>query len=209
MREDDRRVTSLRITLAVGCLAGVVGGCGSGDAGTAATGARVESATCQSFGVRGRTVSQSCVFVLSDGQRFRCHDAFEGQTPTARKLAHTRGCASLQPLKLSATERAMIAALDTARSCLKAKGWRVIGAPVLPPNTPGANMPDGELVITSAHPTFIAFYTNTAKARRSKAALTGNARRIRGQVEPRGAATIIWTGAPSEELRSSVEACLP
>lgn len=202
-------MTSLRIKLAVGCLAAAVGGCGSGDAGTTAAGARVESGTCQSSSARGRTVSQSCEFVLDDGQRFRCRNPFEGQTPTARKLEHTGGCVRLQSLKLSATERAMITALDTARSCLKAKGWRVIGAPALPPNPPGANMADGELVITSAHPTFIAFYSNTAKARRSKAALTRNARRLRGEVEAHGAATIFWTDAPSKELRSSVKACLP
>lgn len=107
---------SLRIKLAVGCLAAVVGGCGSGGARTAAAGARVESGTCQSSGADGRTVSQSCDFVLSDGQRFRCRNAFEGQTPTARTLERTRGCVRLPSLKLSGTERAMITALDTARS---------------------------------------------------------------------------------------------
>jgi hypothetical protein len=101
----------------------------------------------------------------------------------------------------------MITALDRARTCLTAKGLHAIGAAVLPPN-PGANMADGELVISSTHPTFIAFYIDTAKARRAEAAVMRNARRINGQVERRGATTIIWTRIPSSKLRASVEACL-
>jgi hypothetical protein len=130
-------------------MAAAVAGCGSAGARTTAAGARVQSGTCQSAVADGRTVSQSCDFVLSDGQRFRCRDAFEGQTPTARTLERTSGCVRLASLKLSATERAMITALDTARSCLTAKRLRVVGVPVLPPNPPSANMAAGELVISS------------------------------------------------------------
>jgi hypothetical protein len=137
----------LRVMVVVGALAVVVGGCGSDSARAAAADAQVGSGSCQVSGVGGHTTSQSCSFVLSDGQQFRCRQAFEGQTPTARVLEYTQGCVRLPSLKLSPAERRMIAALDKARSCLTANWLRAIGAPVLPPNPPGSSGADGEVVV--------------------------------------------------------------
>jgi hypothetical protein len=88
--EDDERMRYLRVPLVLMALAVVVGGCGSGSTRMAVADAQVESGSCQSSGAGGRVVSQSCSFVLSDGQQFRCQKAFRGQTPTARVLEHTK-----------------------------------------------------------------------------------------------------------------------
>jgi hypothetical protein len=209
-KRDDEWMGSVRVVLAVGVLAAVIGGCGSGRATTTAADAQVETGSCQSSGVDGRTTSQSCSFVLSDGQQFRCHKAFEGSTPTARMLEHTKGCVRLPSLKLSPAVRRMTAALDKARSCLTAKGLRALGAPVLPPNPPGSSIPDGELIVgrSAAHAAFIAYYTDAARARQFEGAVARNAQRVHGRVQRRGAVTIIWTHPPTSKLQSTVEACV-
>ncbi len=198
----------LRVVVVVGAMAVVVGGCGSGGARTAAADAQVGSGSCQVSGAGGHTTSQSCSFVLSDGQQFRCRQAFEGQTPTARVLEHTKGCVRLPSLKLSPVERRMIAALDKARSCLTAKGIRALGAPVLPPNPPGSSSADGEIVVgrSAADVVFMAFYTNTARAQQLEASLMRNAHRLKGQVERHGAVTVLWVHPPSG-VRAAVRAC--
>jgi len=206
--EDDELMGYLRVVVVVGAMAVVVGGCGSGSVRTAAADAQVESGSCQVSGVGGHTTSQSCSFVLSDGQQFRCRQAFEGQTPTARVLEHTKGCVRLPSLKLSPAERRMIAALDKARGCLTAKGIRALGAPVLPPNPPGSDSADGEIVVgrSAADVVFIAFYTNTARAQQLEASLMRNAHRFKGQVERHGAVTVLWVHPPSG-VRAAVRAC--
>jgi hypothetical protein len=120
--------------------------------------------------------------VLSDGQQFRCRQAFEGQTLTARVLVHTKGCVRLRSLVLSPAVRRMIAALDKARTCLTAKGLRALGGPVLPAVSRDSSSADGELVVGSsaAHAVFIAFYTDAARAQRLQASLMRNGRRQLG-----------------------------
>ncbi len=81
----------LRMVLAVGVLVAPIGGCGSGSKRPAAADAQVETGGCQSSGAGGHTTSQSCTFILTDGQQVRCYQAFAGQTPTARLLEHTKG----------------------------------------------------------------------------------------------------------------------
>jgi hypothetical protein len=198
----------LRVPLVLGALAVVIVGCGSGSARTAAADAQVETGSCQSSGAGGHVVSQSCSFVLNDGQQFRCRQAFEGQTPTARVLEHTKGCVRLRSLALSPAVRRMIAALDNVRSCLTAKGIRVLGAPVLPPNPPGSSSADGEVVVgrSAAHVVFIAFYTDAARAQRLQASLMRNARQLKGQVERHGAVTVLSIRPPSG-IRAAVQAC--
>ncbi len=189
-------------------LAVVVGGCGSGSTRAAVADAQVESGSCQSSGAGGRVVSQSCSFVLSDGQRFRCQKAFRGQTPTARVLGHAKGCVRLRSLVLSPAVRRMITALDRARSCLTTKGLRALGGPVLPPNPSGSSSADGELVVgrSATHVVFIAFYTDAARAQRLQAGLRQNARRLKAQVERHGAVTVLSIRPPSGS-RAAVQAC--
>ena len=158
--DDDERMGYLRVPLVLGALAVVIGGCGSGSARTAAADAQVETGSCQSSGAGGHVVSQSCSFVLNDGQQFRCRQAFEGQTPTARVLEHTKGCVRLRSLVLSPAVRRMIAALDKVRSCLTAKAYACSGLRCCRPIHPAqvaqmARLSLGEAPLTSCSSLFI------------------------------------------------------
>src|SRR5881275_670674 len=58
------------------------------------------------------------------------------------------------------------------RSCLVSKGLRAVGGPAFPSRPPDPTQADGELVISSStRPTFIAFYTDAARAERIEPAL--------------------------------------
>lgn len=183
-----------------GLLVIATAGCGSQAARTTAA-AEVVSGSCTSSGIDGRTTSESCEFVLSDGRRFRCRHELNGQ-PTGRAVK-AAGCVRLRPLVLSAAQRSLISKIDRARNCLRGKGLRASGGPVLPVNSQTA---DGEIVVSSTHPTFIGFYSDVAKARRVE---SSSARFVRSHslVEDRGTVRIIWTRAPTSGLRRTVEGC--
>jgi hypothetical protein len=210
-------VRRLLVVLVLGAAV-YASGCGGSQHAPTATPATVVNATCASFGGAGKTVSQSCAFVLSDGERFRCGRAFRGAAATAEQLEHS-GCRRLASLKLSDPERALIARLDGARSCLTAKGLHAVGGPVLPtgppggtvqlPTPPGSTQPGGEVVITSAQPTFIAFYNDATQAARIEPGLARSDASAHVLVERRGAETIVWSHAPTAQLRNTVRACLP
>jgi len=111
-------------------------------------------------------------------------------------------------LVIPAAVRAVTAAIATARRCLTAAGLHAVGGPVIPPNPPGSTSPDGEVLVSAGPiPVFVAFYTDTGKARRLEGEVTRNAARIGGQVERRGAVTVLWTRPPGTKLRQTVEAC--
>ncbi|MDQ6778299.1 MAG: hypothetical protein M3071_19240 [Actinomycetota bacterium] len=152
--------------------------------------------------------SQSCSFVLSDGEQFHCHKTFAGSAPTARVLERTKGCVRLASLVLSPAVRRMIAALDKTRRCLTTKGVRALGGPALPPNPARSSRPDGELVLgkSAAHSLFIAYYTSAARAQRLQAGLKANARRIHSHVERHGTVTLVWVHPPNG-IRAAVQAC--
>ena len=148
-----------------------------------------------------------CVFVIADGRRFRCHGSTLAQRQqSASSLARAAGCVALRPLVISRASRAVFAALVRVRGCLVDRGYEVIGGPVLPPQ--GPTSPDGELTLgaPAAVPT-IAFYDDPAKAARLEPAVIRRARRFSGQVERRGAVTILWLRAPPSVLRARVQAC--
>jgi hypothetical protein len=76
-------------------------------------------------------------------------------------------------------------------------------------NQSSSKQPGGELVLSSAQPTFVAFYTDVAQAARIEPTLARADSSSHVQVERRGAETIVWSSAPTSELRSTVRACLP
>lgn len=115
-----RSVPRLRVVLALGVVS-CAGGCGGSAHAPTSTAATVVDATCQSSAGAGTAVSQSCTFVLGDGERFSCGQPFKGPSPTAAQLERS-GCRRLASLKLSGSELALIARLNGARSCLTAKG---------------------------------------------------------------------------------------
>jgi hypothetical protein len=109
---------------------------------------------------------------------------------------------------ISVALRTAFTALGKTRACLIKRGLRVVGGPVLPsgPFDPGS--PDGELIVGSgADGAFIAFYGDAQRAQRLEPAAIGRAKRFGGQVERRGAVTVVWVRAPASGLRSSVDAC--
>jgi hypothetical protein len=187
---------------AAGVLAATASGCGSRDTRTGPA-AQVVSGSCQTAAAGGRTVSQSCQFVLSDGRQFRCRREPKGP-PKATDL-HAAGCVKLPSLSLSAAQRSTFTVVYAASKCLTERGLRVVGGPTLPADS---QTPDGELVVRSIHPAFIAFYTDVAKADRLNSRVVRNARAFHGQVEKRDAVTIVWAVPPAGGLRRTVEGCV-
>jgi hypothetical protein len=111
-------------------------------------------------------------------------------------------------LVIPAAVRAVTAAITKARGCLTAAGLHAVGGPVIPPNPAGSTSADGEVVVSgSPVAVFVAFYTDAGKAQRLESEVTRNATRIGGQVERRGAVTVLWTRPPSAKFRHTVEAC--
>ena len=206
---------------AAGLLAVTAGGCGSAASSTSPTvghgvlAAQVMSASCSSAatvavssgvttteGRRGAGVS-SCVFVLTDGRRFKCSGpAFARSTSTPAKLEHAKACVIITPLMLPATVRALVKRIAAARTCLASNGLRVTGGPVFPPQ--GANSADGELISEGA---LIAFYTDQRKAKRLEPQVKQNAKRFNGQVVPNDAVTVLWIRPPARGLRNTVSRC--
>jgi hypothetical protein len=177
---------------------------GSHPAATRDTRPTLESTMCASFAVAGKPPVKSCTLVLGDGESFSCRQPFNGPPPTAAQLERA-GCRRVASLKLSGAERAMIGRLHRTRSCLAGKRLRVLGGAVLPPDP---SQPGGEVVVSLAHPTFIAFYTDAGAARRLAPAVVRDAARTHASVERRGATTIVWTIAPASALRDDVHGCL-
>lgn len=174
---------------------------------------QVSSAICSSATVTvspgGRTSSSepaSCVFVLSDGRRFRCPPSFGRSTPSVSALEHSKACVRLPPLRLSAAVRAVVAVIDAAHRCLVARHLRVTGGPVLPPQ--GPDSPSGELIVGGDHGgALIAFYTDPGRAKQLEPEVIQNARRLGGHVERHGAVTVLWLRQPTGQLRGSLHAC--
>lgn len=199
-----RRLSAL---LSLGtCL--LVAACGgSHRSATTAADAQVNSATCEESGLRGKPRVGSCTFVLNDGRRLGCNRTFNGPTPGVPELLRD-GCRWIAPLKVSRSMRAVIARIDSGRSCLTSRGLRAVGGPVFPSSLPDPRQADGELVIRSSHPTFIAFYTDAARAERTEPALRRDDAGKHISLERRGAVTIAWSHAPAADLRHAVWACV-
>jgi hypothetical protein len=192
-----------RLPAAVGLFLLVgLSACGS-SAPLASPSAQLASGFCMANGASGRPTKQSCVYVLSDGERFRC-PAQLGGPPLSEALRRAR-CVKLRSLELSSAQRSVIGSIAAARRCLGAARLVAHGSAVLPGS---ASSPDGEIVISSAHPTFVAFYTSAAKASRLEPAVRLNLKHSRGMVERRGAVTIVWSAAPASRLRRVVETCV-
>jgi hypothetical protein len=152
------------------------------------------------------TTSQSCVYVLSDGQRFRCPGALSRTLRTLSSLEHTKACVQLSKLVVPAATQAVSAAIERARTCLKVQHLSVTGGPVVPAQ--GPNKPNGELIVGNGYPeAFVAFYENSAVAQRKEPTILRRAKRLGGEVERHGAVTVIWVRPPQPQLRQSLQAC--
>jgi hypothetical protein len=200
--------TIVVVVLAAGCgsaakpaqqrAAGAVGALGDQVASTGCSGG---SSSASSHAV------SYCVFVIADGRRFRCQGSAVAQSQqTASSLARAVGCVALRRLAISPASRAVFVALARVRACLIGRGYQVIGGPVLPPQ--GPNAPDGELTVgTRPAVPVIAFYDDPLQAARLEPAVIRRAKPLGGQVERRGAVTVVWLQAPKSALRARVQAC--
>jgi hypothetical protein len=197
------RVRHRLVLLALGALL-VAAGCGRSRPASAA---QVNSGSCGESGGAARPAPQSCTFVLDDGRRLGCSRLIEGPTPSVAQLLRD-GCHWLAPLKLARPMRALIARIDSDRRCLTSRGLRAVGGPAFPSRPPGPVQPDGELVIGSDHPAFIAFYTDAARAARIEPALRRADAGKHLFLERRGAVTVVWSQAPAGDLRDVVWGCV-
>jgi len=206
------------LALAIGVLAVGAGGCGSSitatsratRAGTVGGSAvQVTSASCSDGSASTGGAAGSCTFVLSDGRRFSCPPALARRAQlSVNTLEHTRGCRRLSTLAIPPAARRVFAAIEKTRTCLIARGLRVTGGPVFPPNPTGPLGPAGELVIADrGAPTFIAFYRNPREARLLEPEVAQNAKRLGARLARHGAVTVIWTHPSTAQLRDSVKAC--
>lgn len=183
-------------------------GCGGSHPASTTADSQVNSASCAASGGAGKQTRNSCTFVLNDGRRLGCNPTFNGPTPSVPQLLRD-GCRWIAPLKLSRSMRAVIARIDSGRSCLTSKGLHAAGGPAFPSRPPDPVQPDGELVISSSSdPTFIAFYTDAARAKRIEPALRRDDSGKHVLLERRGAVTIVWTQAPAAALRHTIWGCV-
>ncbi len=189
-------------------------GCGSSAAAPGpppATGLALTSARCSRAASRpgAPAAGGRCVYVLTDGRRLRCPEAAFGLSPPAvGALVRASACVPLEELAISPAQRRAFALLATARACLTGRGLGVTGGPVLPRNPRTPDAPDGELIVGArGGAAFVGFYRDPGMARRREAALVANAQRLGGQVERRGAVTVVWIHPPPVDLRADVRAC--
>lgn len=200
----------------VGLIAVVVGGCGTGINRPNTAGqigitnyAQAAEASCATGEANGKPLKASCVFVLADGRRFSCPPRFARAAQTASSLEHSATCRTVAPLYLNAAVRRLTATIESTPACLTSRSVRAIGNAVLPPLA-HQNSADGELIVGHLPDgALIAFYRDTDKAVRLEPGVLNNARRLRAQVERRGAITIFWWRPPVAALRNAVQACLP
>ncbi len=182
-------------------------GCGGSKPAATTTAGQVNSMSCQTSGGAGKPNTQSCTAMLNDGRRLGCNRSIVGAPPSVSQLVRD-GCRWLTPLKLSRSVRALIARIDTARACLESKRLRASGGVVLPPTPPDATQPDGELVVTSESPSFIAFYVDAARASRTLPALQRLDAGKHVTLERRGAVTIAWTNTAASGPRGVIWTCV-
>jgi hypothetical protein len=146
--------------------------------------------------------------MLADGRRFRCPVAVARSTLTADTLEHAKGCVPMRSLVIPPELRAVVAAISRARQCFARQGVPVTGGPVLPANPANSTSADGELIAGSAAGgAFIGFYTSAARAQRLEPEVARNASRFAGEVQRRGAVTVVWVHAPSSTQRKTIDGC--
>ena len=110
------------------------------------------------------------------------------------------------PQPSPAVEHALLTAIKTARSCMTRMGLRVGGGPIYPQQSPTS--PDGELTVGRASGgAYIAFYTDVSRAEQFEPGVRRSATRLQGQVERRGAVTVLLIHHPASKLRDAVLDC--
>lgn len=169
---------------------------------------QIRSSTCSA---RGGSASSdpvaSCTFALSDGTRFACPQAFALSHPTASDIVRAKSCAALR--RSPDTVPSVALAIARARNCLTTRGLSARGGPAPSAAAGAARRPEGELIVGNATTRAIAaFYSDALTAKRAERTVVRNARRFGGQVERRGAVTIVWIRSPSSDRRAALRRCV-
>jgi hypothetical protein len=181
-------------------------------AGPPAARAVADQLTSQSCSASTSTASSHeiryCEFVLPGGRRFNCNMAsFEASAPTVSEVEGSKSCVSLRRVSAPTASAHVVEAIARARACLTSHGLLVKGGAV-PPAGHGPGGPEGELIVgNGTGGAFIAFYPDPHSAERLEPEVIRNARGFGGQVERRGAVTVLWIRPPASGLRAGVQAC--
>jgi hypothetical protein len=175
--------------------------------GCGGSGGNADSAGAPRSAVSAGSAGATRVFVLSDGARVRCPQAFGHVVSGTETLELTAACRRLRPLAIPLSWRVVFSALARARSCLANEGLKVAGGPNLGLPSDSSQTPIGELSIANGDaPTLIGFYVNSRVARRSERTALGKVKRF-GQVARRDEAIILWTRRPTSAQRDIAESC--
>jgi hypothetical protein len=145
-----------------------------------------------------------CEYVLPDGRRFNCNTASLPSMPTAEQIVTSKACVALPRVVAPMASPGVVEAIGKARACLRRSRLAVAGGPV-PPEGHGPGGPEGELITGGA---LIGFYIDARTAKRAEPGVVHNARAFHGDVERRGAVTILWVAHIREQVRSRVERCV-
>jgi hypothetical protein len=171
---------------------------------------QVSSTNCQTIGVRNgkRVDTADCVYVLSDGSRFRCPMASSRSVQSVYSLEHAKACIRLTPIAIPPSWKPVFAAIEKARSCLARRGLRVTGGPSLGAPRHSPETPIGELVVINGNaPVLIGFYENSRVARQFEPTAIKNVKRVGGQLARHGAEIVIWSRPPKVPLRDATALC--
>lgn len=169
---------------------------------------QVDSVGCvETSSAPGHVAHGYCIYLLTDGRRFKCPVSFANHPQTPGSLVRSGACHRLRPLPIPAGWKRVFARLDAVQSCLERHGVTANGGPYLEGPRP-RKTPIGELILSEARPTaFVGFYTNTRVARRAEPGVIKAVARTGGEVERRGSVTVAWLKPPSPQLRATTQAC--
>lgn len=197
-----------RGALAIAVAALVAAGPALAAAGVFESGLQVTSSTCSaSGGSADAGPTAACTFALSDGRRFACPESMALTHPSAGDVVRARSCSRLPPATGTPAGNAAVARV---RHCLAVRRLRSRGGPAPSSGAREGSGPDGELVVGDAGTGAIAaFYPSARVARQLERGVRQRARRFGGQVERRGAVTVVWTRSPASAVRAAVRHCLP
>ena len=199
------RLSRRRTVLVAVATAVVLTGSALAAVGVFTSGTTVSAASCTI--ALNQTPARPCLFVLSDGRRFQCPEAFAGAPQTPQSLAHSNACVALPPLSAPAAWRGALSMITRTQACLARNRRQSSGGPILASNTSPPGLV-GELVSADrAGSALIAFYENSGVARRLEPAVVRNAERAGGSVERRGNVTVVWVRSTSQDDRAVVSRC--
>jgi hypothetical protein len=199
------RLSRGRTIVAAAATAVVLTGSALAAAGVFTSGTTVSAASCTV--ALNQTRTRPCLFVLSDGRRFQCPEAFARAPQTPESLAHSDACVALPPLSAPAAWRGALSMITRTQTCLAHNRRQSSGGPILAPNTSPPGLV-GELVSADrGGSALIAFYENSGVARRLEPAVARNAARAGGSAERRGNVTVVWLRSTSQDYRTVVSRC--